>query len=1341
MNLRRTSSLLFALAILGIVGLLIVGGSTLRSEGALHEAQGELDLLERRFDAFSARSDALLFDPLSDEDLASYVTEARELQAALRTWSDVATVDESAVRALGEMIVLTREHANLEATVGEATVDADPNARARKMAELGLILDDTTIALSQAFRTVRNDTQRRSLIVLAIAVAAFAALTLMLAALLRWRVSAPLTEIARTAQRVSFGDAVARAHVGRLPELAQLAAALNAALDRRDDAQARSAERNRQLDLYASRLVDAQEIAHLGSFHAESPDGAMTVSDELLRIAGVDSGTFVTTFDALVQLVVPEDRLDLRQAHAAAWSGESVGPFDVRVRRPNGKLRSVQFRARPSFGPEGQVEAIEGTVLDVTDVTALERELQDERRLNEIGSRLARVGGWSVDGPTLAPTWSSMVSEIYETPPGYVPPIEEGLSYYAPASRPAIQEAFERLVSHGEPYDIEVQLDTAKGRRIWVRTVGRPRRDATGTVTGYEGAIQDVDARRRTEEALDEERRVSAMAGRVGRVGGWSLALASGEHAWSEIVFDIHGLPRGRVVSPEEGLAMYAPTSRPIIEEAFGRLVDEGEPYDLELELDTADGRRIWVRTVAQPVYDENDNLVGAEGAFQDIDARKRNEERLERTDRRLRQMLEALPDGFLAVDPDGHPVFANEASRHLLSGDRPLNGDAVWELLPEPMRSEIGSQVRTAVTTPTTATLVAADPAKDRWLEVAVGPAGDQVAVLVRDVSERERLVDQVRAHEAELIEARDALERALDVQAKLMNTLPAQVALLDSDGTIVEVNEQWREFGRENGAKDASFGVGLNYIAVSRDARGLDAETAHEVAQGLGELLDGERTDVSIEYPCHAPHRKRWFQLEARATTSGGELQAVLMHVDVTDYHEAQERLESIAFQDPLTGLLNRIGLLNELEAYLDEEWLEDYLLVELDLRDMSSVNDIHGFHAGDALMKSVAERLARPTDAHSPIFVARTGGDEFVFLIGPNPADERDEEQVGDRAVSAARALIEETMGPSHAVSTKLNVKIDAHAGFTRLASLPRPAEDLLREAHLALFEGRTVATLGWSEYSRNYEDEVRARRRLSDELQVGIERGELRLHFHPTVDTRTGSLSSAEALVRWQHPERGLLPPGAFIPAAESTGLIVPLGQWVLNEACRKMAVWRDSLHVTRIAVNASAEELVRASYADDVLAALERHDLDPTMLTIEVTETALVRDADLAAKHLHALQEAGVRLALDDFGTGYASLGILKNFPFEHVKIDRLFISDMLTDSYSHGVIDSILTLAKTIGATVIAEGVETEEQRQALVELGCEIAQGYYFCLPLAEEDFEWLLQTRPSLPLGRASP
>ena len=1209
-----------------------------------------------------------------------------------------------------------------------------------RMAALGSTLDAAVRDVTRDFHRLndrRHDWLGRGL---ALVVVVFAVGTTWIAGRIRSLVDGPLSELTGAADRFAAGDEIGRAPERGPRELRRLAFALNAALERHRSDQALLAERNRELTRRAERLAETQRTARLGSWTWHLDTHEIEWSAEMHRILGTDPSSYEPHACFMKGFVAPEDQDRLAAARSATLAGEPVEPFLLQIERADGERRWVRAQialVAHGLDEDGPGHVVQGTLHDVTDIVMVEQELDAERRLSALAGRVGRVGGWSVDLTTGVQHWSDMVTEIHETPQGYVPDVENSIRFYAPWARPVIREAFDHAILEGEPYDLELQIDTAGGRRIWVRAVGEAARDDEGRIVRIEGAFQDIDARKAREEGLEVERRLNALANRLGRVGGWSLDVDRSEPTWSDVVREVHELPADFEPSVERGVGFYAPWARPIIQSAVERAMREGETYDLELELDTATGRRIWVRTIGQPRRDGEGRIVALESAFQDIDARKRSEERAQRIDRRLREVLEALPDGFVAIDADGRPSFVNDAARSLLGHERREDDAPLWDLLPSPLDAEIGVSLRRAVSERRSETFVAADVPRDRWLAFSVEPAGEELAVIVRDVSERERLTSQLLAREAELVRARDQLEASLAIRENLMSGLPAHVALVDSDGTILEVNERWREFGRDNDSSDPTYGKHRNYLEVARAAAGDAAEAADEVASGLAEVLNGERELLRVEYPCHAPDRERWFLLEARPVpaTDGGGTRAVVMHVDVTKEHEVRERLERLAFEDTLTGLANREGFVRELDAFVSGAWPNGHVLASLDVRDMSAVNELYGFEAGDALLRSIADRLAGHPDLAGP--VARVGGDEFVVLVAPSDAADGGAtgNGTGD-ATDRLRHVVRDAVEAPHDLTPELRIAGEAHVGLTRLGDRPRPARQILREAQLALFEGSSAPGAVWTEYDRTLDHRVHDRMVLAEELRVGIERDELRLHFHPEVFTRTGELFGAEALVRWDHPERGLLGPGAFIPLAEQTGLITALGAWVLNEACRKLAAWSGSLGLARVAVNVSSEELVTGTYADTVLATLARHGVAPGMLTLEVTESVFARKLDVVAQQLRTLRDAGVKIALDDFGTGYTSLGYLKTFPFDHVKLDKIFVADMLTDPYSRGVITSVVNLAEMLGASVIAEGVETDEQRRMLIDLRCEISQGFYFCLPLDEEDFEWLLKARQPLPL-----
>lgn len=257
-----------------------------------------------------------------------------------------------------------------------------------------------------------------------------------------------------------------------------------------------------------------------------------------------------------------------------------------------------------------------------------------------------------------------------------------------------------------------------------------------------------------------------------------------------------------------------------------------------------------------------------------------------------------------------------------------------------------------------------------------------------------------------------------------------------------------------------------------------------------------------------------------------------------------------------------------------------------------------------------------------------------------------------------------------------------------------------------------------------------------------LRRALDRDELELHYQPKVDLRDGRLIACEALLRWHHPERGLLAPGLFIPLAEQGQLIVPIGEWVLHEACRRLSQWqRDGLDVVRVAVNVSISQFSHGGFPQELDAALAAHGVAPDALVLEVTESVFERESRRLQRQLEALHETGIRLSLDDFGTGYSSLRYLQRYPFDEVKVDQVFVRHMLSDTFSHKVVDTVLGLGRALGADVIAEGIESEAVCTALRGLGYRFGQGYFYSLPLEAEDFRWLLEQHSRLPLGQSKP
>jgi diguanylate cyclase (GGDEF)-like protein/PAS domain S-box-containing protein len=453
-----------------------------------------------------------------------------------------------------------------------------------------------------------------------------------------------------------------------------------------------------------------------------------------------------------------------------------------------------------------------------------------------------------------------------------------------------------------------------------------------------------------------------------------------------------------------------------------------------------------------------------------------------------------------------------------------------------------------------------------------------------------------------------------------------------------------------------------------------------------------------------------------------------AVAIGSDVTENRRASEKLLHDAFHDSLTGLPNRALFMDRLSHRLALEKRRQetsFSVLFLDVDRFKVINDSLGHVRGDELLVEVGRRLAnslRDTDT-----VARLGGDEFTILLEdvPNRAEAL---KVADRVQDELRAPF--TLGGQE-VFSGASIGI-AHGN----ANYARP-EDILRDADTALYRAKAQGRQRWVEFDPSMHDRAVELLQLETDLRRALERRELILHYQPVVTLDTGKISGAEALVRWMHPERGLVPPSEFIPLAEETGLIVPIGAWVLREACRQMRVWQEQVgfEALAIGVNLSSKQFAQPGLVAQVVSVLRDTGLSPKSLRLEVTESLLMDKQPHVADTMTELRAMGVRIDLDDFGTGYSSLSYLHQYPIDTLKIDRSFVARMGVTEEGLEIVNTILSLAKSLDMEVVAEGVETAEQLAQLRSLRCAYAQGYHLSRPVAGAQFEELLSERKSWP------
>ncbi len=426
------------------------------------------------------------------------------------------------------------------------------------------------------------------------------------------------------------------------------------------------------------------------------------------------------------------------------------------------------------------------------------------------------------------------------------------------------------------------------------------------------------------------------------------------------------------------------------------------------------------------------------------------------------------------------------------------------------------------------------------------------------------------------------------------------------------------------------------------------------------------------------------------------------------------ANQELTHLALHDMLTGLPNRTLLADRIQQGIQavNERGGCFALMFIDLDGFKPVNDAFGHHLGDQLLREVGLRLRE--DLRSQDTLARIGGDEFVLLVQLTQPD--DAMGLAERQVS----LINRTF-----TVAEHELQISASVGIAMFPGNGNSPQELLMNADAAMYHAKGMGKNGYSFFDVSMNTNARKQLQLLQDLRNALEQGQFRLHYQPKFDAVSGLAVGAEALLRWEHPQQGLLMPATFIALAEKTGLIIPIGEWVLDEACRQMSLWyTQGYEHWRIAVNLSALQFCHAGLVNSVAAALERHQLPANSLTLEITETTAMSDADASMKVLQQLSDMGVDLSIDDFGTGYSSLMYLKRLPANELKIDRGFVRDLEHDSDDAAIVSAIVALGQALDLRIVAEGVETDAQQNFLTRLGCDSLQGYLLGHPLPADSF-----------------
>ena len=552
----------------------------------------------------------------------------------------------------------------------------------------------------------------------------------------------------------------------------------------------------------------------------------------------------------------------------------------------------------------------------------------------------------------------------------------------------------------------------------------------------------------------------------------------------------------------------------------------------------------------------------------------------------------------------------------------------------------------------------------------------------------------------------------------ATMFQSNPAAIMVTGRDNVILAVNPS---FTRLTGYEaDEVVGKSPSLMKSGRHDEAFykamwDGLRRH--GEWTGEVWD-RRKDGTI-YP-------KWLNIKVvNEMCQGGNGEPafyVASFTDVSASKEAEERIRELAYHDVLTGLPNRLLLLDRLEhALANAQRGRHHLAVMfIDLDRFKNINDSLGHATGDLLLKEVASRLRcciRDVDT-----VARLGGDEFVVVL-ENLEEEVDAVSVANKIQTAFNRPIT-VNGETLHVSTSIGIALYPEDGMN--------AETLMQNADTAMYQAKGQGCNNYQFFAPFMNEQAREKLVLENTLQEALSRDEFQLYYQPIIDIGTGAMVSAEALIRWDSPERGLIPPDKFIPIAEETGVIVPIGDWVIRQACRDLVSWKGmGFAPPRVSVNISPRQFRQPSLQARIRATLEATGVSAQQLELEMTESALMERPDQAARLLNELKSLGMGIVIDDFGTGYSSLAYLKKFPIDKLKIDRSFVRDLESDKSDREITLAVIALSHNLGLRVVAEGVETQTQLDFMHRHKCDYVQGFYYSKPMRGDAFTAYLSTR----------
>jgi len=901
---------------------------------------------------------------------------------------------------------------------------------------------------------------------------------------------------------------------------------------------------------------------------------------------------------------------------------------------------------------------------------------------------------------------------------GYAPEdflTSRGLRYgqlVHPDDRDRIWDSTQEALRKRERFQMEYRITTAAGDEKWVWEQGSGVFDGNGNLLHLEGFITDVTERKRAEAAL-----------RASEERFKSLTELSSDWYWeqdAELRFTMVTrstdaelrFPIGQSIGHHRWELPYIDVP-PAVWAQHRAALQARQPFrDLVLKRRDAQGRLRYSSISGVPIFDEHGVFKGYRGTGHDITERVQAEDAIRQKERLLRMMMETLPVGVWVVDRDGRVVDSNPAGRAIW-GPRDADIDRFgsrkgwWADTGRPIAPHEWAAARAIQNGETSLNELIEIECFDGTRKIilnSAAPMRDANGAIVGAIIVHQDVTERRRA-EAEMRKLSSAVQQTADC-----------VLITDPNGVIEYVNQAFETI--TGYTRDEVLGKNPSVVKS-----GLQAP---EFYRRLWDTICSGNTfcDVFI-------NRKRdgGLYYEEKTITPLKDADGRITHFistgkDITERMQVQERLHFLAHHDALTGLPNRMLFLDRLnQALIRAHWHQRGLgVLFLDLDRFKTINDTLGHDVGDRFLQAIGGRLKECLRERDT--VARFGGDEFAIIL-------EDLAHADDAAPLASKIL--ESFGRPFTINGR-EFYVTTSIGISLYPGDGADAQALLKNADAAMYRAKELGKNTYQFYSADMGAHAVERLTLETSLRHALDRREFVLHYQPQVSLADGRVVGVEALLRWQHPQLGLLAPAQFIGLAEETGTIVPIGEWVARAACQQARLWEQAgLPPLRVAINVSARQFNEPGFVDGVAKLLAETGFDPARLELEITESVIMKNAQVTVARLQALSGMGVRFAVDDFGTGYSSLSYLRRFAVNTLKIDKSFIHDVTTDQGDAEIVKTIIAMARGLKLAVIAEGVETAEQLAFLRGHGCESVQGYLLSRPLAPDRIPRLL-TGPRL-------